>query len=590
MSTKSDKVLSEIKNGVWNGKNNLLVTEDVVSALKDGNPWFELQLQIAFAKEQLPQLYSILDYFKENEEEYHIENIASEILESSYGVNRAFNSEENKGPLENDDVFSLINYQAALDVNNLILDYEHYNNSSYMGDVSDIFNRVAAMESSNHFMLRELWDVLRAAIAALLGTLLQIIGQIILTILKALLANQLNTKAVLSIVPIPGLSEFYMQISTPIISGIATLLEAAKSSIESLINDINKNIDGFLLTVIARVDQFIETWNSIVTNFVEFTKIIGKVWKFTQNFVQSLGLKPREKTLIYATVRPHLTKARDDARKVKQDFKIVNEVIKSQRKEVKKTSKELVFIDNLLKLPKYENDALKHLFIPVAASYGQIAPVDLPSKVDVANIIKQIAESILSTFVLKGVGIPADFFEAIKEITAALVLKNIEQSGVDEIKYFVADIFKEAIEILPRVFNELGMFTGAYSVLIACAPYILAAGAIIMLALEYAKRTKLGDFIVIACYKSNQQEPDITCAGVDGKDTMKDIDKLINSMTERTFKEYDSIIVMTHDKSFFDRRLGRCFKYINKKLIALTEEESKIVDEQVRTFDFMGVF
>ncbi|MFM7852525.1 MAG: hypothetical protein ACKO96_11575, partial [Flammeovirgaceae bacterium] len=70
MSTKSDKVLSEIKNGVWNGKNNLLVTEDVVSALKDGNPWFELQLQIAFAKEQLPQLYSILDYFKENEEEY----------------------------------------------------------------------------------------------------------------------------------------------------------------------------------------------------------------------------------------------------------------------------------------------------------------------------------------------------------------------------------------------------------------------------------------------------------------------------------------------------------------------------------------
>ncbi|MFM7986999.1 MAG: hypothetical protein ACKPKO_47565, partial [Candidatus Fonsibacter sp.] len=105
---------------------------------------------------------------------------------------------------------------------------------------------------------RELWDVLRAAIAALLGTLLQIIGQIILTILKALLANHLNTKAVLSIVPIPGLSEFYMQISTPIISGIATLLEAAKSSIESLINDINKNIDGFLLTVIARVDQFIE--------------------------------------------------------------------------------------------------------------------------------------------------------------------------------------------------------------------------------------------------------------------------------------------------------------------------------------------
>lgn len=588
MSTKSEKILSEIQNGFWNKKNNLMVTDDIVSALSEGNSWLDSRFQIQFAKEQLKPLYSLLDYFTENEEEYHIENIAAEILESSYGVNRAFNSKENREPLDNDDIFVKANYEAALEVNNIILDYESYANSTFVGDRNDIFNRISALENTNRSMLLQIWGTLKGAVMILLNKLLQIINNIISTILKILYQNQKNAQTVLSAVPIPGLADFYMGISSPIISGIDSLLQSAKSSIESLIKDIVENIESFLLTVLPRIEQFIETWTSIVNNFVEFTKIIGKVWKFAQNFVQSLGLKPREKTEVYSKVRPHLTKARNDARAVKKEFKLMNEEIKSTRKETRIKSKELVFINGLLKFPKYQNDDLKGLFTPVAASYGAIAPVDLPGKIDVANIIKQIAESILSTFVLKGVGIPADFFEAIKEITAALVLKNLEQSGVDEIKYLVADILKSAADILPKVFNELGMFTGAYSVLIACAPYILAAGAIIMLALEYSKKTKLGDFIVIAGYADGQQEPDISCAGVDGTDTMNDIDKLITSLHENTFKEYKSLIVMTHDRSFFDKKLCRCFDYTQGKPIILSEEQSKIVDEQVRNLDFMG--
>lgn len=588
MSTKSEKILAEITDGHWNKKNNLMVTDDIVSALSEGNSWLDSRFQIQFAKEQLKPLYSLLDYFTENEEEYHIENIAAEILESSYGVNRAFNSKENRGPLDNDDIFVKDNYEAALEVNNIILDYESYATSTFVGDVNDIFSRISALETTNRSMLLQVWGTLKGAIIILLNKLLQIINNIISTIIKILYQNQENAQAVLSAVPIPGLADFYMSISSPIISGIDSLLQSARSSIESLIKDIVENIESFLLTVLPRIEQFIETWTSIVNNFVEFTKIIGKVWKFAQNFVQSLGLKPREKTEVYATVRPHLTKARNDARAVKKEFKLMNEEIKSTRKETRIKSKELVFINDLLKFPKYQNDNLIGLFTPVAASYGAIAPVDLPGKIDVANIIKQIAESILSTFVLKGVGIPADFFEAIKEITAALVLKNLEQSGVDEIKYLVADILKSAADILPRVFNELGMFTGAYSVLIACAPYILAAGAIIMLALEYSKKTKLGDFIVIAGYADGQQEPDISCAGVDGTDTMKDIKKLITSLHENTFKEYKSLIVMTHDRSFFDKKLCRCFDYTEGKPIILSEEQSKIVDEQVRNLDFMG--
>lgn len=588
MSTKSDKVLGQIVNGFWNEKNNLIVTTDIIDALSTGNSWFESQNQIKFAKEELKSLYSLLDYFNEDTEEYHIENIASEILESSYGVNRAFNSKENNGPLDNDNIFNKINYDAALEVNNVILDYQSYANSDFVADEYDIFNRISELETQNRSMLLMLWAGLKAAILALLQKLLELIINIILTILKSLYSNQDNIKVSLSSTAIPGISEFYMQISSAIISGIEFSLNKAKDLIELMIKDFLENFEEFMLTINSRIEEFIETWSSIVNNFVEFTKIIGEVWKFAQAFVQSLGIKPREKTEIYATVRPQLTQARNDARAIKQEFKVLNEEIKSSRKETRIKAKELVFIDDLLKFPKYQNDNLKGMFTPVAASYGAIVPVDLPSKVDVANIIKAIAESVLSTFILKGVGIPESFFQAIKEITAALVLKNLEQTGLDEVKYLVAEIFKSAVNILPRIFNESGMFAGAYSVLIACAPYILAAAAIIILALEYSKKTKLGDFIVIAGYANGQQEPDICCAAVDGRDTMKDIKELINSMTENTFKNYNSLIVTTHENSYFDGKLCRCFDYTEGVPIILPQEQSKIVDNQIRSLDFMG--
>lgn len=176
MSSKSEKILAEITDGHWIKKNNLIVTDDIVSALSTGNSWLESQLQIQFAKEQLKPLYSLLDYFSEDVEEYYIENIAAEILESSYGVNRAFNSEENEGPLDNDDVFAKINYDAALEVNNIILDYESYATSKFVGDRNDIFNRIAELETTNRTMLLEIWSTLKAAVISLLQKLLQIIS------------------------------------------------------------------------------------------------------------------------------------------------------------------------------------------------------------------------------------------------------------------------------------------------------------------------------------------------------------------------------------------------------------------------------
>lgn len=594
MSTKSEKILAEIVNGFWNEKNNLIVTEDIISALSNGNSWLESQNQIKFAKEEFQPLYSLLDYFAEDVEEYHIENIASEILESSYGVNRAFNSKKNNGPLNNDNVFNKVNYDAALEVNNVILDYEAYASSNFAGDRYDIFNRISDLESINRNILLKIWAELKAAVIKLLEELLKIISDIILTILVNLYKEKETVRANLSQVAINGLAEFYDEIASVQISAIDIGLNAAKDLIELMIKDSIENLEEFLVTFNSKIEEFVKTWTSIVNSFVEFTKIIGEVWKFAQNFVQSLGITPREKTKIYATVRPQLTQARDNNRAIKKQFKSVNENIKSSRKETKIKANELILINDLLKKAKYQDDTLKILFTPVAASYSAIpaerfaiAPIDLPGKVDVANIIKQIAESILSTFILKGVGIPESFFEAIKEITAALVLKNLEQSGVDEIKYLVAEILKSAVNILPGIFNELGMFAGAYSVLIACAPYILAAAAIIMLALEYSKKTKLGNFIVIAGYANGQQEADVCCAGVDGTDTMEDIKKLINKLIENTLKKYNLLVVTTHEHSYFDKKLCRCFDYTEGKFVILSKEQAKMVDTQIRSLDFM---
>ena len=41
MSTKSEKILAEIVNGFWIKKNNLMVTDDIISALSTGNSWLE---------------------------------------------------------------------------------------------------------------------------------------------------------------------------------------------------------------------------------------------------------------------------------------------------------------------------------------------------------------------------------------------------------------------------------------------------------------------------------------------------------------------------------------------------------------------
>ena len=237
MSTKSEKILAEIVNGFWIKKNNLMVTDDIISALSTGNSWLESQNQIKFAKDEFQPLYSVLDYFAEDVEEYHIENITSEILESCYGVNRAFNSKENKGALDNDDVFNKVNYDAALEVNNVILDYETYANSNFTGDRYDIFNRIRDVETKNRSILLIIWAKLKAEVIKLLEKLLEIINDIILTILVNLYKEKETIRVELSKVAINGLAEFYDEIALAQILAIDIGLNTAKNLIELMIKN-----------------------------------------------------------------------------------------------------------------------------------------------------------------------------------------------------------------------------------------------------------------------------------------------------------------------------------------------------------------
>lgn len=258
MSTKSEKILAEIVNGFWIKKNNLMVTDDIISALSTGNSWLESQNQIKFAKDEFQPLYSVLDYFAEDVEEYHIENITSEILESCYGVNRAFNSKENKGALDNDDVFNKVNYDAALEVNNVILDYETYANSNFTGDRYDIFNRIRDVETKNRSILLIIWAKLKAEVIKLLEKLLEIINDIILTILVNLYKEKETIRVELSKVAINGLAEFYDEIALAQILAIDIGLNTAKNLIELMIKNSLENLEEFLVTFDSKIEEFVK--------------------------------------------------------------------------------------------------------------------------------------------------------------------------------------------------------------------------------------------------------------------------------------------------------------------------------------------
>ncbi len=183
-------------------------------------------------------------------------------------------------------------------------------------------------------------------------------------------------------------------------------------------------------------------------------------------------------------------------------------------------------------------------------SPSAIVPVASPSVVDVIGVVNSIASGLLQTFILKGVAIPAQLAEAVTKTVTSLVLKGLNASGVQAVRYIAGGVLRDAKDLLPAVFNNTGMFAGAWSFLTSCAPYIIAAAVIIIITIKLSQKTDIGNWITLLAVGSNKnQEPDTVFARVIGdvQEKLKDLDKIKEDLIEETGKQYANVYAFSFD-------------------------------------------
>ena len=155
--------------------------------------------------------------------------------------------------------------------------------------------------------------------------------------------------------------------------------------------------------------------------------------------------------------------------------------------------------------------------------------------------------------------------------------------GGEAIRYITGGLLRTVKELLPAVFNNTGMFAGAWGLLTACALYILAAAILVIIAIKMAKRNQLGDFILILGLLASQLEPDICCARVIGDEKMEDIQTLKEGFIAETNKTYDFIYALT----FKNEVIARSLDISQETPVILPEEAALTIKEGLSSLEYM---
>jgi catabolite regulation protein CreA len=127
------------------------------------------------------------------------------------------------------------------------------------------------------------------------------------------------------------------------------------------------------------------------------------------------------------------------------------------------------------------------------------------------------------------------------------------------------------------------MFAGAWGLLTACAPYILAAAILVIIAIKMAKRNQIGDFILILGLLASQTEPDICCARVIGDEKMEDIQTLKEGFITETNKNYDFIYALT----FKNEQIARSMDISNETPVIIPEEAAITINAGLSSLEYM---
>ncbi len=532
-----EEVLNQISDGIWVNKGGLKVPTEIVQALSNKEDWFDSIEPVKFSEDNLPDLKAIINYFSEQELDDEVGYASAEILQSCYGVNKVFNSKVHGNPSAvGQQKLDAIGqrptnketYKAAVEVNNLLINWKNINNSGYSNDDS-AYDRIKAIEKVNKDWFSQQVEDLKTKVLEAYDNLLSMFDQREDPVPQEV-KNHFTGIREKTEKEFPSAITDFPQDNLNIVNIFQGLLDKLKEQLADALQKIKELVLGKDESKTARAEARQEHKDK--SGVLKFLK--GKIVNPTINVIKKL-----------------FTKAKKLLSKKEQN--------------------------------NYKEDSLKSQFGNVSSNYGAIVPVDVPTTINAIEVLKKITESILTTFILKGVQLPGVFVEALKNTTISIILKRLDIPGGEAVRYITGGLLRSVKDLLPAVFNNTGMFAGAWGMLTACAPYILAAAILIIIAIKMAKRNQLGDFILILGLLQSQLEPDICCARVIGDKKMEDLQTLKEGFIAETNKDYDFIYALT----FKNEQIARSMDISNETPVIIPEEAALTIKSGLSTLDYM---
>jgi hypothetical protein len=508
---------------IWINKGGLKIPNAIIEASSQRSNWFNGLNAIIYSKENFPDLESILGFSSEELEE-EVQFSAYEVLQSSYGANKASNSRTQNSSAVGNQMLNAIaarpaniaNYTAAVEVNNFLIDWQRINFSSYRNN-DDIFEKIKLTETDN----------------------------------KSWLGSKIND----------GRKEA-VKILDELISHLETVDEPMPKIVDFFVDAKAKFTNNFPDAVnqfIVDIRKLRQLWEDI---FIKFREELAKI---LDQIKQALFGEDGYKEAVSEARRVRWERV-DYVKEVRRA--IVNPYVRAIRKVLTSVRNYVRFNSQA----RY-SDQLRMQFQTISSSYSAIAINPAPNNLDAYNVLDRIARSILSTFILKNAKLPWTIFEAIKNTVNSIVSKRFRIPAGEAIRRITGGLLRSNRNLLPAVFNNTGMFAGVWGVLVACAPYILAASILIIIAINMAKKNKLGNFIWLLGLMQGQEEPNVCFARIKGDslERMRDIERLKLDFIEETNKNYRDLYVL----SFTNQRLERCFKF-NEKTPKILQEDSAL--------------
>ncbi len=543
-----EELLNQISDGIWINKGGLKVPDDVVQALQRKEDWFDGLNPVVYSKDNLPDIKGILNFFSEQELDQEVGFAATEILQSCYGVNKVVNSKvhdnpqasgENKLDLLAGQATKPDDYTAAVEVNNLFMNWGNIVKSNYTNNSDDIFLRIKSIEKTNKNWFQDKVDDLKAQVLAAYDNLMS------------------------------RFDEQEDPVPQEVRNHFVAVRQKTEQNFSEAITDFPQDNDNL-------VNIFLGLFNKLKE---ELNNILQQIKETITSTSLSTGFGKDESKAAKAEARQE-NKGKVDIIKFLKS-KVIRPTMVGIRRLFTQGKKLVEFKDQA----NYAQDNLKSQFGSVVSNYGAITPVPTPTNLDVVNILGKIAESLLSTFILKGISLPRAFFDAIKNTVVSVITKRLSIPASEAIRYITGGLLKSAKDLLPAIFNNTGMFAGAWGLLTACAPYILAAAIIIIIAINMAKKNQLGNFIWLLGILESQQEPDVCFARVSGDslERMEDIKQLKSEFLEETNKRYDFLYALT----FKNEELARSFNLKEEAPEILTEEAALTIKTGFSGLEYM---